>query len=310
MFLDGYKISWSNLQQELYITLHKWNKYLPCARTHTHNGITLPSAPPGFKFPSSWSPFDEFIAVLTASFRFDSVPPSSAVVAAGRLYFCTWAAAVCTFTWRWVFSFSQALASVGFCSVIRVKLDLVLFFTVPFLGDGSLLLQSRPNISEPLLWTSDWVALTGLGTFRLWAVNVLEFIDLLALWDSCGGLMSLFLGPENSLFVFLSSFVKMWRVLCSLDTGLWQIRDASLQAWGVRWFLSVENDEESLIWLLGVSGTERRSGEEGRRFSMTPRMLLLKGESGLNAHASSLMWGSSFAGADRVRGKFVRGEES
>lgn len=154
------------------------------------------------------------------------------------------------------------------------------------------------------------MALTGLGTFRLWAVNVWEFIDLLALWDSCWGLMSLFLGPEKSLFVFLSSFVKMWCVLCSLNTGLWQIRYISPQAWGLRWFFSVEKDEESLIWLLGVSGTERRSGEEGRRFSMTPRMLLLKGESGLNADVSSLMRGSVFAGADRVRGNFIKAEES
>lgn len=183
---------------------------------------------------------------------------------------------------------------------------------VPFLTDVSLILLALMNISFPLLWTSDCMALKGLVIFKLWAVcvNQLEFFDFLVQWDSCGGLMSLFLVQEKWLIVFPSSFDKIWRMRGSLDKGLQEIGDICLQAWGLQSFFSVEEDKKRLIWLLGVSGTDRRSGEEGRRLSMSPRMFLLNGESGMNVDVSSLMWVSGFAGAERAMGNFVKVEQS
>lgn len=183
---------------------------------------------------------------------------------------------------------------------------------VPFLTDVSLILLALMNISFPLLWTADCMALKCLVIFRLWAacVNPLEFIDFLALRDSCGGLMSLFLVQEKLLIVFPSSFDKIWCIRGSLEKGLQEIGDICLQAWRLQSFFSLEEDKKSLIWLLGVSGTDRRSGEEGRRLSMSPRMFLLNGESGMNIDVSSLMWGSGFAGAERAMGNFVKVEES
>lgn len=183
---------------------------------------------------------------------------------------------------------------------------------VSFLTDVSPFLLALMNISLPLLWTSDCMALKGLVIFRLWVfcLNPLEFIDFLALWDTCGGLMSLFLVQEKLVITFPSSFDKIWRLHGSLDKGLQEIGDICLQAWRLQSFFSLEEDKKSLIWLLGVSGTDRRSGEEGRRLSMSPRMFLLNGESDMNVDVSSLMWGSGFAGAERAMGNFVKVEES
>lgn len=145
-------------------------------------------------------------------------------------------------------------------------------------------------------------------------------LGLLASWDSPEGLKSLLMDPEcpSPLLFPLSSIITLCK-LSPLDRGLRQIGESwpstptgSVLDLGLHF--PEEVVEDVLIWLFGVSGTDRtRSGEEGRRFSRSPRTLLFKGDlgRGLNVEASaSLTLGSVFVTTGPVTHNFVEDKTS
>lgn len=163
----------------------------------------------------------------------------------------------------------QVLSSGNFCSAIKVNPEFVLFITW----------RSAPPPKPFSCWC---------GVFS----SSLSPLDLLTLWESWGGLRTLFTEQEYSspLFGFSPFSIIDRRTSRTLDEGLRQMGDigpsfskspASALDLHPSWLRFLEEkDDSSLIWLWGVSGTERtRSGEEGGRFSRSWRKFFFKGES-------------------------------
>lgn len=300
--------------------------------------------------PLSRPPFDDVTDVLVASlwFLLRSISSSFVLLWMACVEFFVIGLCVCVGMWAvsvrlstsgWQSGLSLAFASVAFCSVITVKSESISFFTLtstfPLLQtdftDIIVFILVPMATPLPLLWPSDWSLeklsfFTGFVSFKLLSVrsNELTVFDFLELWDSWGGLISLFMEAERatSLFVFPPSSVIIFRTICTLERGLRQIGDSwpsfsslttSLMGLGLSWLASLKEEQDSvLIWLLGVSGTERRgSGEEGKRFSRSPRTLLFKGDWGLKARASAcLMWGSVSAAAVPVLDNLMEDSQS
>lgn len=233
---------------------------------------------------------------------------------------------------KWVCGFPLALTSVAFCTVITVKPESFSFLALPFTSlfqtdfrDNILFLLWLETTSVPLLWPSGlplekWSVFrglfTGLVTLRLTLVGLsgvlffageLIVLGFLAMCDSWGGLMSLFMELEHpsAPLVFPPSSMIPLRTRRPLDWGLRQMGDSWLSFSRLE-----EGDEACLIWLLGVSGTAmRRSGDEGRKLSRSPRILLFKGEWSLSVEISPhLTWGSVFVSAAPVTDNFVEDE--
>ena len=293
--------------------------------------IVPPACPWSDDVTLSSSPFDDVIAVPLAPLSLRSVSP---LVCVAGVIVCATGLCVCAVRVlpEWVCGFPLALTSVAFCFVITVKPESFVFLAPSFtsvfqtdFSDNILFLLSLETTSVPLLWPSGlslekWSVfrgpITGLVTLRLTLVGLssvlffageLKVLGFLALCDSWGGLMSLFMEPEHpsAPLVFPPFSTIPLRTLRPLDRGLRQMGDSWLSFSRLE-----EGDEACLIWLLGVSGTaRRRSGDEGRKFSRSLRMLLFKGEWSLGVEVSPhLTSGLVFASAAPVTDNFVENE--